>query len=798
MAELLTVDVWDTLLRRRVHPDEVKYAAALHLALAIERERAQGFIRADGGRVASRLAAARERAREAPSLADTAAEVLRRRVEVEARLARDHRRAGGEGEYAIEEVTARVAALFLDDPQAAAGAAEAAVAFEADYELRNSYRDPGIMAALQARRAGRVWYVSDFYMGAARLDAILRAHGIALDGGVVSCDVGVNKRRGGMYEHIKAAAGAGAEHIAHIGDDYDADVEQARKHGIAAEHYAPEDEERLRRERAERFMNRGQSLERIFADAAKCCRTSGNREVQHRETQNHETRNRSLQPRESRDGTTREAESISDDGSGKQATEIEPGYAAGLASAPLFIGFALFIAEHAISRGLEHIFFFAREGVFFSKVFRALFKDGQFAGHPLPSSTVLHVSRLATFSPSLDAVNARELMRLWRLYSHQSLGDLFNSLNMPELIADIRRRGIDCERVRSQLWRDREVAALLEDPALQSRIEQKRENLRRQLLAYLRQSGFGERGQFAVVDIGWRGTIQDNLAHLHPEAALHGLYLGLAKLLNEQPANTAKAAYAIDLNAGRGARAAQDQSALDQVDSLEMLCSEDFDSAAGNGATGDSATGSVNGSAESSGAATGSSATSFVNGAAESSGAATGSFATGSVSGYAERNGIWTPIKQEAGRQPAAYSRMAGHFQQAVIDMAAQAGADIQRYAVTAAELLPAAQAIFRRLMSLDDPALMDSYLRARHRESFGIAVGGAGAAHFRHGLPAWRTILSAPFSPKHRAKLIAFLLLNQRPNLIWRKPNASLPKRAAAAALITLALLYKRRIRRR
>jgi hypothetical protein len=39
------------------------------------------------------------------------------------------------------------------------------------------------------------------------------------------------------------------------------------------------------------------------------------------------------------------------------------------------------------------------------------------------------------------------------------------------------------------------------------------------------------------VDIGWRGTIQDNLAHVLPEKTLFGHYLGLARVLNEQPVN---------------------------------------------------------------------------------------------------------------------------------------------------------------------------------------------------------------------------------------------------------------------
>ena len=46
--------------------------------------------------------------------------------------------------------------------------------------------------------------------------------------------------------------------------------------------------------------------------------------------------------------------------------------------------------------------------------------------------------------------------------------------------------------------------------------------------------------RICVVDVGWRGTIHDNIALLYPDIHFTGIYLGLQKFLNEQPSNTSK------------------------------------------------------------------------------------------------------------------------------------------------------------------------------------------------------------------------------------------------------------------
>ena len=78
---------------------------------------------------------------------------------------------------------------------------------------------------------------------------------------------------------------------------------------------------------------------------------------------------------------------------------------------------------------------------------------------------------------------------------------------------------------------------------------------------------FGALKEIGIVDIGWRGSIQDNLAHLYPERRFHGHYLGLAPWFNPQSPNGTKSAYGPDLNQSTNHR-----ELMNAVDLMEMLC----------------------------------------------------------------------------------------------------------------------------------------------------------------------------------------------------------------------------------
>src|SRR5450830_225441 len=103
----------------------------------------------------------------------------------------------------------------------------------------------------------------------------------------------------------------------------------------------------------------------------------------------------------------------------EQEHALDRPFLAGVQAAPLFIGFALFIAESALRDNVKHLYFQTREGEFFLRVYESLFPDRSLAGMSLPPASLLEVSRLSTFAASLRSSSCDELMRIWRLVQRQ-------------------------------------------------------------------------------------------------------------------------------------------------------------------------------------------------------------------------------------------------------------------------------------------------------------------------------------------------------------------------------------------
>ena len=159
---------------------------------------------------------------------------------------------------------------------------------------------------------------------------------------------------------------------------------------------------------------------------------------------------------------------------------------------------------------------------------------------------------MATFSASLKEFSIKELLRLWSQYRTQSMKALFKTL------------AIDIEPYKSYLgkydltpeenivdpWFDLRVQNLCADKEFADKIQVELDRKRSELLEYFetkKQITNNEDPMF-MVDIGWRGTIQDNLAHIFTNKPIGGYYLTLYDYYNLQPKNTYKISYLDDKN----------------------------------------------------------------------------------------------------------------------------------------------------------------------------------------------------------------------------------------------------------
>lgn len=246
-------------------------------------------------------------------------------------------------------------------------------------------------------------------------------------------------------------------------------------------------------------------------------------------------------------------------------------FKAGVRATPVFAGLVLRAVEEARVRGLSRVWYFTREGSFFLKMHEALAPLMGQPASPFPEAAILEVSRLSTFAASLRELTPTEFRRVWSVYVTQSMDALCTTVGIDPLSAApmFAAAGLDPSDPINEPWKDRRVQTLFENAAFVDLLRLNRDRRRTSLLAYLRHKGFLDDGsQKLIVDIGWRGTIQDNLAYLRPGSHITGIYLAMHQLLNDQPANCTKIAYAANVatDYDRCARL------LQHVQPLEMLC----------------------------------------------------------------------------------------------------------------------------------------------------------------------------------------------------------------------------------
>lgn len=629
---LLTVDVWDTLLRRRCHPDAVKLHVSRILVL----------------RVGAHL----------PQQNHDIWRLLRLRQQAEKEIGDAQRGKGFDDEYGHREVYARWLELagFRGVGSELEELIDALEKAELMQERHVAYADPHIAGTLGGHVAERTMFLSDFYMPARHLRPLLADKGLGelAEDGMVSCDVGLNKRSGRLYRHVHESLGIAPDTHLHIGDNPHADIAAARAAGIEAHHYEPADEHARRHAR-----------EAGFADRAGFLRSAID-----------------------------ELTASTPAPAGTDATM----HAFGLRCSPLFIGYVLDIMERAATRGADRVFFFTREGEFFGELYRRL-AACNVLGMPVPEATLLEVSRLATFAASLGTCSTGELMRMWNQYSVQSLRAMLVSLGIDAagFVGHASRCGIDIDEPVTWPWQDERVRRFLDDGEVKTLLDTHLRQRREALLAYLDATGVPtSAGSMEIADIGWRGTIQDNLAHLLPDVTIHGHYLGLNRFLNAQPPNSLKHAFGPDLNASDALA-----DLIDFVAPIEMLSNSP----------------------------------------------------NGSVVGHEQHHGAMRALRETDAAENAAFDACSRHVQRGVLDSAAFWADFLRTHAYTAGDLRPLALQVWRDIIAAPPPFLAHAYFQLNHNETFGVG----GYADKRERPPA-ATFVLALVSRSRRRQAREFL----------------------------------------
>lgn len=216
-------------------------------------------------------------------------------------------------------------------------------------------------------------------------------------------------------------------------------------------------------------------------------------------------------------------------------TPGEPEQLAGSAAGLLAL-VCIMARDRAHQVGVRTIHFLTREGIFFQRFFDKFSRAALWT----ESSSLFHGSRLSTFSASLTFDGWRGLERFFSQYHDANWTELLASLNSVSNVGDRVPACAAPSNLRGQALFD----AIGANQGLREWIDAiaSRDQLALEGYVSSRHPEIINKGAAILVDIGWRGTIQDNLALALPTFKWHGVYFGLRPYLNPQPTNCSKSA----------------------------------------------------------------------------------------------------------------------------------------------------------------------------------------------------------------------------------------------------------------
>lgn len=593
--KVLTLDIWDTVLRRECAPDETKLAVARFL-LTYFRELINIEFYSD------------------------IFSIQQIRQKCEWNLAQASKEAGKDDEYQIQEVLEATLDEIIKgqlEISTKKNLIEKLVEIELQQEIQLTRLDHNIVEEIKKYKSDRIYLLSDFYYPSNLMTKILSRYEsqLPLDGIFISCDSGYNKKSGRLFSYIESQLHITPSEHFHLGDNKKADVEIPKKMGINSIQYLPEQEQKQRELKELHYKQRLEgNLEGYLEKVKKYLPGQGN--------------------------------------------------LIGEKYSLIFFDFVYEILEKAIQRKAKKIYYFTREGEFFKKIHEEIIKTDLFSEF-VPRAEILEVSRMATFAPSVYNANLEEWMRLWIQYHDQSFSTFFTSLdiNIEPYMSFLEKYEIQSQEIIHKIYEDERVKSLLNDKNFKEKISEELQKKRELIKKYFEEKGiFKGKENLFIVDIGWRGSIQDNIAILFPEKQIYGYYLGLFEPFYPPVSNTEKEAFLSNQNAEEYLWC------LSYVDPIEMLCNSN----------------------------------------------------SGSTMGYRIESNKVKAIKQKVKEEDNVYFKFTKNFQQEILSTIKIWCNFAKCYSMMAIELKPYALECLKNLVTDPDPSLIDMYFQLKHNENFG------------------------------------------------------------------------------
>ena len=177
--------------------------------------------------------------------------------------------------------------------------------------------------------------------------------------------------------------------------------------------------------------------------------------------------------------------------------------------------------------GYHEVFFLAREGEYLKKLFDYYVENSY---NEKIKSHYLYVSRKSTYLPSLKSIEKEDFSYLLNQYSYVTVKEFLKSLNLPNEDIDLIEK--DLKDVFSFDYKipnfknSIEFRVLKKSPVFRESFERNRIEQNELFNKYIKQHSDSKR--IMIVDIGWNGSIQDNIQNILGNSYdVSGCYFGL-------------------------------------------------------------------------------------------------------------------------------------------------------------------------------------------------------------------------------------------------------------------------------
>jgi predicted HAD superfamily hydrolase len=312
-----------------------------------------------------------------------------------------------------------------------------------------------------------ICFVSDMYLPSEFIANVLDELGLRYPGErvFVSCEVGKSKRRGTLFPFLKRTI---PDLVAHYGDDYFADVRQADRAGIKAEHTPSARPTAFER-----------SLNQTVAEAARIARTN----------------------------RTQYADKL---------WELGAGF-----TAPMAHGLLGWLEEEAESSGVDRLLFLARD----AQILHALYEGAVPCNYVFLSR---HSLNNCLFSP-MDPSNREWIFAVETPTVRNVLSNC--NLTPDDVETELSRVGVPKTMIDQSLSIGRLIRMLepfFSNKRLQEILRDRQYRQREEFRSYLVNTGVNSNERLGIVDLGWQGSIQRRLTKILPlighDRPLKGFY----------------------------------------------------------------------------------------------------------------------------------------------------------------------------------------------------------------------------------------------------------------------------------